>query len=285
MAAVALKKPTSRIHGASASILKDGYALIHAEAGMVGALDRIFDSADKFFARKPDEKARYARPDILEGYRDVGAERSGPLKRPDLNESYSLVLGNMARGDTASWQVTNPLHRALRSAAPRYAALVDAILEDLRCEINPQGDRVSSVDLSYLQLNYYRPHDEKRDFLMDVHEDGHLLTVVTSRQPGLEAEIGGRFEAINFQKDELLVMPGSILTLMTGGRVKPLPHRVRNVPGVKLRASLMYFGNAPVIGAPRPWVAAADGSLPDIGRATAEMSQVFGLPSIEAIAR
>lgn len=284
-AAAAKRKHPEQIRDASRCILDDGYARVRVDAGMVAVLDQIFDSAEKFFARKAAEKQRYARADILEGYRDVGAERSGPLKRPDLNESFSLVLRNMARSDIAPWTATNPLHRALRAAAPRYAALVDAILEGLRCEINPQGDRVSSVDCSYLQLNYYRPEGEQRDFLMDVHEDGHLLTVVTSRQPGLEAEIGGRFEALEFASDELLVMPGSILTLMTGGRIKPLPHRVRNVAGVKARASLMYFGNAPVTRAPRPWVAAADGSLPDIGTATAEKSQVFGLPSIEAIAR
>jgi len=39
-----------------------------------------------------------------------------------------------------------------------------------------------------------------------------------------------------------------------------------------------------VTGSPRAWVASADGSLPDIGRATAESSKLFGLPSIEAIA-
>lgn len=285
MQAVALKKSSDQIHGAAVSVLEDGYALIRADAGMVEALNRIFDSAGMFFARGQNEKRRYERPDILEGYRNVGAERSGPLKRPDLNESFSLILRNMARKDIVSWAETNPLHRALRAAAPRYAALVDAILEGIRCALNPLGDRVSSADFSYFQLNYYRPQSEQRDFLQDVHEDGHLLTVVTSRQPGLEAEIEGRFQAIDFAKDELLVMPGSILTLMTGGRIKPLPHRVRNVPGVAMRASLMYFGNASVTHAPRAWIAAPDGSLPDIGKASAETSQVFGLPSIEALAR
>jgi isopenicillin N synthase-like dioxygenase len=285
MPAAALKKSSSQVHGASLSILEDGYALIRADVGMVEALDQVFDSADRFFARRPEEKKRYERPDILEGYRDVGAERSGPFERPDLNESFSLVLRNMARNDIVSWAGTNPLHRALRAAAPRYAALVDSILEGLRYMLNPHGDRVSSAAFSYLQLNYYRPQQEQRDFLQDIHEDGHLLTVVTSRQPGLEAEIDGRFEAINFDPDELLVMPGSILTLMTGGRIRPLPHRVRNVEGVAKRASLMYFGNASVKHPPRAWIAAPDGSLPDIGVANAEASKLFGLPSIETIAR
>lgn len=37
--------------------------------------------------------------------------------------------------------------------------------------------------------------------------------------------------------------------------------------------------------AARAWAAAADGSMPDIGRASTENSKLFGLPSIEALAR
>jgi len=279
------KDASGLANGASASLLRDGYALLRADAGTARALHEVFDSAEEFFALDTGEKKRYELPDLLEGYRVYGAEHSGPLDRPDLNETFSLVLRNMARREVAPWAASNRLHRALRAAAPLYAGLVDAVLDGIRLSLNPQGDRIASADFSYFQLNYYRPARERRVFLQDAHQDGHLLTVVTSRQPGLEAEFGGRFEAVNFAKDEVLVMPGSILTLMTGGRVKPLRHRVRNVKGVATRASLMYFGNASVTRPPRAWLAAADGSLPDIGRANVEASKLFGLPSIEALAR
>jgi len=280
-----MKDGSRRGHDAARELLQQGFAIVRIDADTVDILDEIFSRAGDFFALGPSEKARYERPEILEGYRGYGAEYSGAQSRPDLNETFSLVLRNMAREDLAPWARTNPLHLALRAAAPRYAALVDGMLEEIRRELNPRGDRVASAEFSYFQLNHYRPRGETRDFLQDAHEDGHMLTVVTSRQPGLEAEIGGRFEAVNFARDELLVMPGSILTLMTGGRIQPLPHRVRNLRSVATRESLMFFANTPVKRAPRPWVAAEDGSLPDIGRATAESSKLFGLPSIEAIAR
>jgi len=275
---------SGQIQIAASSLLHHGYALIRVSAGTLAVLDEIFESAAGFFSLSPEEKVRFERPDILEGYRRYGAEHSGPEDRPDLNETFSLVLRNMAREDIARWKEVNPLHRALRAAASHYSALVDGVLDEIRREFNPRGDRIASADFSYFQLNHYRPRVETRDFLQDAHEDGHLLTVVTSRQPGLEAEIGGRFEPINFARNEVLVMPGSILTLMTGGRIKPLPHRVRNVRSVATRASLMYFCNASVTHPPRAWVAAADGSMPDIGRANVEASKLFGLPSIEALA-
>ena len=284
MAAV-MKERGSLVRDAARELLRRGSALVRIDPEMVDLLDAIFDSARDFFALDPSEKLRYERLEILEGYRRHGAERSGSRNQPDLNATFSLALKNMAREDIARWSKSNPLHRALRAAAPRYAALVDGVLEEIRLEINARGDRVSAEELSYFQLNYYRPRAETRALLQEAHEDGHLLTVVTSRQPGLEAQIDGRFQPVNFARDEILLMPGSILTLMTGGRVKPLPHRVRNLHGVATRASLMFFANTPVTDAPRAWAAAADGSMPDIGRATAESSKLFGLPSIEALAR
>jgi isopenicillin N synthase-like dioxygenase len=275
----------SSIRDAASELLDRGSVIVKADEGLVKNLDEVFSSAGNFFALSPREKMRYERPDILEGYRRYGAEYSGLRNRPDLNETYAMVLGNTAHKDIAVWPTTNPLHRALRAAAPRYVALVGGLLDEIRREINPRGDRVSTAALSYFQLNHYLPRFETRTFLQDTHEDGHLLTVVTSRQPGLEAEIDGCFQQINFRDDELMVMPGSILTLMTGGRIKPLPHRVRNVRSVPVRSSLMFFANAPVAGAPRAWAAAADGSMPDIGRATAERSTMFGLPSISTLAR
>ena len=266
-------------------LLHHGSAIVRADARLVGFLDDVFRSARDFFALPPVDKLRYERLEILEGYRRYGAESSGEFNRPDLNETFSLALRNMARKDIARWSKTNPLHRALRAAAAPYSTLVDAVLDEIRREINPRGDRVSCAGYSYFQLNQYRPRFETRTLLQEAHEDGHMLTVVTSRQPGLEAEIDGRFRPVNFANDELLVMPGSILTLMTGGRIRPLLHRVRNLRSVDTRASLMFFANAPVERAPRAWATSADGSMPDIGRATAESSKLFGLPSIEALAR
>ena len=269
---------------AAHSLLESNRAVLRVEPRLVDCIDAVFESADPFFARTPEEKRRYERPDLLEGYRGYGAEHSGPNDRPDLNETFSHVLRNAGREELGGWIQGNPVHAAMAGAAPFYAGLVNGVLEELRRVLKPDGDRFDCADFSYFQLNYYRPKNEKRDFLQDAHEDGHVLTVVKARQPGLEIELDGRFEPVRLAPDELLLMPGSILTLMTGGRVKPLVHRVRNVAGVEKRASLMFFANASVTRAPRAWVPGEDGRLPDIGRATAEASKAFGLPSIEALA-
>lgn len=280
-----MKDFANTIRSASSTLLRSGYAIVRTGALMRVCLDKTFDDTHRFFAREPAEKARFSRPDILEGYRAFGAEFSGDASRPDLNETYSLVPRNQSRPDIAGWRVANPLHDDLSQAAPFYAALANGVLDDLRDAIEPEGDRIDADEFSYLQLNYYRPGRETRDLLQDAHEDGHLLTIVTSRQPGLEFEVDGRFEPANLAPDELLIMPGGILTLMTGGLMQPLVHRVRNVPGLRTRASLMFFVNASVTNPPRAWIADRDGTFPDIRRATIESSQMFGLASIGALAQ
>ncbi|MDR4308599.1 isopenicillin N synthase family oxygenase [Chelatococcus sambhunathii] len=279
-----MKDFANQVSSAASTLLHSGYAVIRTGPLLKMVLDDVFDGADAFFARGLAEKTRYARPEILEGYRGYGAEFSGSVDRPDLNETFSLVLRNMIRPEVADWARTNPLRRALAAAAPIYAELADAILDDLRRHFAPEGDRIASAKFSYLQLNYYRPGREERELLQDAHEDGHLLTFVTSRQPGLEFEVDGRFEPARLAPDEILVMPGGILSLMTGGAMAPLVHRVRKAPDLPRRASLMFFVNADVMAPPRPWRPMADGSCPDIRQATIESSQMFGLASIGALA-
>lgn len=280
-----MKDFSNVVHSASSTLLHSSYAIVRTGAYMRCCLDEVFAEANDFFERPASEKGRFQRPDILEGYRTFGAEFSETTARPDLNESFSLVLRNSRREDLAAWRVTNSMYRAMRAVGPIYAAVADGILEGLARSFDPDADRIESADFSYFQLNYYRPRQEAREFLQDAHEDGHLLTIVTSRQPGLEIEIDGQFEPVILEPDELLIMPGSILTLMTGGTIRPLIHRVRNVAAVPTRASLMFFVNASVTSPPRAWAPAEDGSFPDIGRATIESSKVFGLTSIQALAR
>lgn len=278
-----MKDIANAIRSASSTLLHSGHAIVRAGDVTRARLDQAFEEADAFFAQEPAEKARHARPDLLEGYRGHGAEFSESRDRPDLNETFSHAPRNA--GAVADWRGANRLHDALRTLAPFYCGLADAVLEDLGEALAPEGDRIVSEDFSYFQLNYYRPKRETRDLLQDAHEDGHLLTIVASRQPGLEIDVGGRFEPARLEPDELLIMPGGILTLMTGGLVRPLLHRVRNTPGLRRRASLMFFVNASLTRPPRAWVPSEDGSWPDIRAATVASSQMFGLGSIEALAR
>jgi isopenicillin N synthase-like dioxygenase len=54
--------------------------------------------------------------------------------------------------------------------------------------------------------------------------------------------------------DEFLLVPGSLLTLITGGLIPPLFHRVRNDRSIAVRQSLLYFVNPGLREETVPWI-------------------------------
>jgi isopenicillin N synthase-like dioxygenase len=133
---------------------------------------------------------------------------------------------------------------------------------------------------SYLQINYYEPAQHSRDMLQDGHEDGHLLTLVTATAPGLEIETADGYRPAELAEDEMLIMPGSLLTLMTGGQIPPLYHRVRNSFRKEPRYSMMYFVNPESDQVLEPWVSNETNAGIDIIEEANKLPLKFGLPTL-----
>ena len=57
-------------------------------------------------------------------------------------------------------------------------------------------------------------------------------------------------------REQLLVMPGEILSLFSGYRIKPLVHHVRRHGSQRERLSLCYFGHPDMLPGQvlKPWV-------------------------------
>jgi isopenicillin N synthase-like dioxygenase len=137
---------------------------------------------------------------------------------------------------------------------------------------------------SYLQFNYCLPTPPERDLLQDKHEDGHLLTVLHATAPGLEIFIDECAGPLLPAPDEVVVMPGSVLTALTGGRVAPLYHQVRNHNlGEGERQSLMYFVNPEIDEPLYSWAASDRGERIDIRPHVQNAPSMFGLPPVEAL--
>ena len=79
-------------------------------------------------------------------------------------------------------------------------------------------------------------------------------------------------------------MPGSVLTALSGGKIPPLYHQVRN-HGLDDRQSLMYFVNpeveAPLFAGSTRRTAARE----DIREHVQNAPTMFGLPPVEALYR
>lgn len=266
-----------------------GYLKIHCPAQVAAALHRVFVEADAFFALPLPVKDRASLVDLFEGYRRLGSEYCESADRPDLAQSFWTHAFNLEEGRRRLDRFARPLYDSMQSAA----ALLDEIVSHLVLEFErhywgSSADRPQfRTDMgSHLQLNYYNPPIHQRDLLLDCHEDGLLFTILQSTAPGLEI-LGsdGAFAPIGTDPDELLIMPGDIAMLLSGGEIAPLYHRVNNRPDVPKRMSLMYFSNpnADPNRWIKPWREDDANRGVDIMRRAIENPLKFGLPPIPIV--
>jgi isopenicillin N synthase-like dioxygenase len=260
------------------ALVTHGHAKIAIGRETRRQITRTFDISRGFFARPLPEKRSFALPAFVEGYRDIGLEYSMLPDRPDLTESFSVWNRNRAR--TEEWVTTCDLHAEMRRTID---ALTDPIDELFRAMADrwASGTEVPRVKrASYLQINYYEPARHSREMLQDGHEDGHLLTLVTATGPGLEIDAGDGYRRAEVAEDEMLIMPGSLLTLMTGGQIPPLYHRVKNSFRKEPRTSMMYFVNPESDQVLEPWIANETNAGVDIIEQANALPNKFGLPTL-----
>ena len=257
-----------------------GFLRIPIDGGLRRTIDSVFALANEFFARPAAEKQHFAFPAWVEGYRELGPEYSQVPERPDLTESFSAWNRNRPRPELAAWQAGCPLHGALREASNMLGELMQDLFAAMAQYFNPGALELRFYNATYIQLNYYEPARHRRDLLQDPHEDGHLVTLVSTNAPGLEIEVDGKFVPAEVGANELLLMPSSLLSLMTGYRVKPLHHQVRNSRRTDPRSSLLYFVNPEINQQLAPWIAnESNAGIDIIERANAAPKQ-FGMPTL-----
>lgn len=261
----------------AAQLLSDGWATARLSSSQADTLEAVLRAAAEFFGRPLDQKHAHSSRDGDHGYRSMGMEYSVTADRPDVNESLSLwsdridlIPGADGLGEFKShllaWQEI-------------VAATTSAILTSLACAFDYSGE-VAFRAASSVQVNQYAVGDADRDCLQDRHEDGHIITLVHGTAPGLEIFIDDVPTATDTARDELVVMPGSILTALTGGSVAPLFHQVRNLR-LSDRQSIMYFVNPELDRPIHPWAGAdTDADLRDAVR---NRPSAFGLPDVPSL--
>ena len=262
-------------------LLRQGYSRIPLDEAEAAGLAGVLARGQRVLRQDANELKRFSGSSTNHGYRAFGDEYSISPDRPDQNDSFSLWADD---------RVDDPERRRDR-AVPRRAARTGA-----RCccrwptrssarwrSATASAESITFERAAYLQLNNYYLASPDIDFLQDQHEDGHLVTFINTTAAGLEIrDTPAEFTPVTTTPDEVLVMPGSVLTKMTGGQVAPLYHRVRNC-GIVGRKSLMYFVN-PQLDVPlEPWLRNETNADIDILEWARTAPGMFGLPDIEAV--
>ncbi len=230
-----------------------------------------------FFSLSPESKAASIRPHHDAGYRPVGIEYSQTAVSPDLNESFSYWKG--------LGTFVTPENAQLQGALVEYQNTVERLAANAISRLRDYFRYVPRLKFeraSYLQINMYNANYGDRAFFQDVHEDGHLFTLLRANKPGLEFRVNEEYVPAVCASDELLLIPGSVLTLMTGGLIPPLYHRVRAQTG-RERLSVMYFVNPEIDNEILPFVENDLNRRVSIRDHAASAPERFGLRNLKDI--
>jgi len=268
---------------AARDIIDNGYAVVTLDDLDAANLRTAISTAVEFFQRPQADKLAHGSSDHNYGYRPFGIEYSKTPDRPDMNECFTLWSSRLDLIPNAA-DITDLNDSFLSwrdSLAPLVAAILDEVAKEFGAEAAPQFEKAS-----YLQINYCLPAPAERDLLQDKHEDGHMVTVLHATAPGLEIYAEG-FDSDTVKPmlpgtREVVIMPGSVLTALSGGRIQPLYHQVRN-HGLDDRQSIMYFVNPEIDEPLHSWVESADGRRVDIREHVQNAPSMFGLPPVEAL--
>lgn len=258
----------------------DGYLCLSLGEVESDILAATFETAYSFFRAPLDEKLTNSLPQDM-GYRPIGIEYSQSPDRPDLAESFAASM----RAATAMVALPSHSARVLYEQMLSTIGVLEEIAETVVVELanalcdRPIDDRLHGGfhRWSRLQLNYSQPVAATSPLINDPHEDGDLITITCADNPGLELQCPtGEFMPVNTVPNEVLIIPGEILWLLSGGRIRPLWHQVRRVSHCKERMALIFFGDIdPTLCT--PWVSNSVNSGIDIAARVLTSVTRFGL--------
>jgi isopenicillin N synthase-like dioxygenase len=259
-------------------ILSQGHGTVRLDDSEAALLSGLYREATDFFTKDTPDKLRYSVPNRISGYRPFKYANTGSNDKPDYNDSFVYW-----RHRRASLPYQEEITGFL-DAAEAYRRVTARIVRDLieaMCLRYDYEHELPFEDASLLQINSFVQPVEATLYQYS-HEDADLLTVIWASAPGLEGTAGEDDDEkngvpYNFAPDEVLIMPGSLLTAMTGGAVPPFYHQVRN-HNIRERKSIMYFVSPEATGRIEPFVRNDYNAEMDIQRLVVDNPQTyFGL--------
>lgn len=231
------------------SVRADGYATVRLDTAQAQLLRELYEGANQFFAMDASDKLRHSTARRNAGYRTYGHAYAQTPEHPDLNDSF------LYWADTRDKLPHGAEIESFLSKLDNYQAIVTGVLDSLIDEMKAHYGYTRELPYrgaSFIQVNNF-PAEPDQELLQESHEDAVFATVIWTSAEGLELLVNDQVVPVTFKDDEVLVMPGSVLTDMTGGEVQPLYHQARN-HGHAGRKSIMYFASPQVAEPIEPFI-------------------------------
>jgi isopenicillin N synthase-like dioxygenase len=261
-------------------LMRDGFLSLEADSEVRSTISATYRAAYAFFRLPSEAKLRNTLSEDC-GYRSLGVEYSESPDRPDQMESFSATARKIDLTGLGTPEGRH-LYQQMSKLIDLLEPLAEKITSAVETELSPLHSSVRTTsgafrEWSCLQLNYSRPAASTVEMINDPHEDGNFVTIAFADGPGLEIQTSsGAYVPVVRDDTSMIFMPGDIMYLMTGGRVKPLFHQVRRHADVTERLALLYFGDIDPARC-TPWVLNEVNEGVDIGERSKRNSFRFGL--------
>jgi isopenicillin N synthase-like dioxygenase len=249
------------------------------------SVQAIFHPAYSFFRQSVSAKRKCTFPQDM-GYRQLGDEYSKSPGQADQLESFSISARVPLPASQLRSAGAELLYQRMLVVFDFLEAITETLVVRLADHFTNRSNRSSLRGAlrrwSRLQVNYSLPSDVSLDFINEEHEDLDLLTLTMAPTPGLEVEWTKKtFLPTTTMPDQVLILPGEIAYLLSGGQLKPVYHRVRASAQIPERVSLLFFADLE----PRhckPWVANDINAGVDIGKRVMTNVRRFGLAGFDS---
>lgn len=266
-------------------LIAERVVVLRLTENVTKSVQGVFDAAFAFFRQPILTKRRCSFAQDM-GYRELGAEYSRLQGHADQLESFSVS----ARVPTPVSHLKSARAEVLSHRMLLVFNLLEAITETLVVSLadhftnrsNRSSLQGALRQWSRLQVNYSVPSDVVMNFINEEHEDLDLFTLTIAPTAGLEVEgLEGTFVPITTMADEVLVLPGEIAWLLSGGQLQPAYHRVRARAQIPERLSLLFFADLDPSHC-QPWVPNDVNRGVDIGKRVRTNVHRFGLAGFDS---
>ncbi|HEV2816259.1 MAG TPA: 2OG-Fe(II) oxygenase family protein [Allosphingosinicella sp.] len=265
------------LQGRAEELEQPGYMVIDLADDVRRDIVRLSSIARRYFDLPEPEQGANALPFGC-GHWTYGFEHSGIPDSPDRVSFFGASIRTATLADRLPTPLARELHRRLLGVFSTFEVMAEDLMVGLasRCGLaDAAALRGGLRRWSMIQISRTLP-TPAGDPIYHEHEDGHLLSFAQANGLGLEISTAGAYRRAPYSPASILVMPGELMRLLTGGRVAPLYHRVRAVPRKRPRLALLFFADLdPDLCA--PWV---DGLADKAGCAAHVLSNAarFGMP-------
>ncbi|WP_152554471.1 2OG-Fe(II) oxygenase family protein [Burkholderia sp. A1] len=219
-------------------LIDNGYSIIKLPVLLQA---QFWETLDLYGEVGTAEKSAFSFPAETDGFLPFGMEYAKSTNQIDLCERYCYWHRNRHHHEAHVFSRA-AFYRTIGAYEAGISRVARGILDTICGQFEVPSD-IEIRDSSYLQFcayqKQYRTSD--REYLQDRHEDGHLITFIKGNRDGLVIFPQGRRRVVQLADDEIIVITGSLLTLLSDGRIPYMDHAVLNPSVPVARSSLVYF--------------------------------------------